>query len=1420
MNKIFIALLSIAFFLGAFTESKATHFAGSDIQYKCIGTDSFEITFDLFRDCSGNPVGNTANLDFVSSCGGAILGVIVPLVSVTEVSQLCDAELPNSTCNGGVWPGMQHYVYRTVMVLTPPCNSWTISWRDCCRNTSMNVNGQPWKYNKATLNSATAACNNSPEFNAQPIPYVCINQTVNYNFSVTELDGDSIVYRLVPGLTDDGPNDTIPYAAPYSSGMPLIGIVLDNQTGQLTFTPTIPGKWIIVVEVEEYDPITGLLKGTIRRDIQVIVQPCTNTIPTSTGITNLAPGPVSLDSNSIQACYGEHIQFEVDFMDIDTIDTLTVVSNVAAVLPGATFNVVSTTPYQKTAQISWIVQPGMPNFNVFTIGVDDGACPVPGELSISFDITVFNAVYAGEDTTICGGATQSAQLAGVGAPTLTWSVISGPPMVVGTGPGANFSCNPCDNPIATPSATTVYQLSGAGYTGPCDSVDTVTVVIAPNFELVMPNDTVICNIDSLVLVSNATPFNTNITWSWDNASSLNDSTLLSPQAQPNITTTYTLTATSTAGCMKEGDITVTVAPPFPPNIQAIAVDSILCLGQTGQLIADLGSITPISCGANANGCLGTTSQIIVGNGVTTNTVTTYPSILGNFFWGAKHQYLYSAADLNAAGFTGGAIDGLAFFVVGTPNQSTFQQFEIKIGCANLANLSTFQTGLTTVHPAQTITATPGWNQFNFSQVYDYDGTSDLIVEFCFNNGNFTNNGNAQIRYTNTPYDSEIHYYADNANVCPAPGNPFPATKSRVNLRFSVCSGTDPLAYTYQWNPGALLNNTTAQTPTWSPTAAGNYAYQVIIQDTFGVCSDTSDTLPLQVVTSFDATISTQSPYCVSSAIDTLVAATGGGTWSGSGITNTTNGYFDPATAGPGTHLISYAIGGGCASSDTALVVVAPPPNTNITTPGPFCVLDNSIQMLGVVSGGTWGGSPAINPITGILNPSLAGTGTINITYTVSAVCEATGTFPINIISALDATIGNNPDFCINSGTANLQLAAGADPGGTWTGPGITDANLGTFDPNAAGVGTHTITYTHSGSCGGSNSVVINVFALPNSTITGVLPEYCNNFTALVSPNGGTSGGVWSGSFAVNPTTGAFVPSSLNPNNSPYTLTYTVTDINQCSSADNLTFEVFATPPPPAPVSTSQPYCQGESIDDLLATVTGNNTVEWYSDANLSNLLTAGTSYDAGTASTDFTLYLTQTAPAAEGGCVSDVLPLNIQVINNPSPSFTANPSFGVAPLLVNFTNTTQPLGNFTYGWDFKDGNFSSIANPNNTFTEFGTYPVTVTATDAFGCKGTASVDVVVEVNINTFIPNIFTPNGDGKNDVFKVDFIEGLDAVQNFEGSIFNRWGRKVAELSDPSSEWDGGNQGDGVYFYVINITAIDGQEYKLNGHITLLKND
>jgi gliding motility-associated-like protein len=137
----------------------------------------------------------------------------------------------------------------------------------------------------------------------------------------------------------------------------------------------------------------------------------------------------------------------------------------------------------------------------------------------------------------------------------------------------------------------------------------------------------------------------------------------------------------------------------------------------------------------------------------------------------------------------------------------------------------------------------------------------------------------------------------------------------------------------------------------------------------------------------------------------------------------------------------------------------------------------------------------------------------------------------------------------------------------------------------------------------------------------------------------------------------------------------------------------------------------------------------------------------------------------------------------------------------------------TYRWDL--GNGEVQITPNSTlhyaYSAPGTYSVTVSATDDLGCTLMCSATVTVSApNPDMVIPNIFTPNGDGKNDVFTVkNYFED----KPFQMQIFNRWGKQVALIPDGRSGWDGAGCADGLYFYSIRI---GGQEKK--GWVELIR--
>ncbi|MDD4148671.1 MAG: hypothetical protein PHE33_01445, partial [Bacteroidales bacterium] len=206
----------------------------------------------------------------------------------------------------------------------------------------------------------------------------------------------------------------------------------------------------------------------------------------------------------------------------------------------------------------------------------------------------------------------------------------------------------------------------------------------------------------------------------------------------------------------------------------------------------------------------------------------------------------------------------------------------------------------------------------------------------------------------------------------------------------------------------------------------------------------------------NANITDPGDFCEYDAPINLSATDVGGTWSGDGITNTTNGTFNPATAGAGTHTITYTVGSGaCVAIAQIDITVNATPNATITNPGGLCSTDAAFDLTAATVGGTWSGDGITNTSNGTFNPSSANIGANNITYELTVLgCTDTDNITINVFDTPDATITNPGILCSNDAAINLTAATN---GGTWSGTGITNPTNGTFDPTSAGVGTHTIT---------------------------------------------------------------------------------------------------------------------------------------------------------------------------------------------------------------------------------------------------------------------------------------------------------------------------------------------------------------------------
>ncbi len=162
---------------------------------------------------------------------------------------------------------------------------------------------------------------------------------------------------------------------------------------------------------------------------------------------------------------------------------------------------------------------------------------------------------------------------------------------------------------------------------------------------------------------------------------------------------------------------------------------------------------------------------------------------------------------------------------------------------------------------------------------------------------------------------------------------------------------------------------------------------------------------------------------------------------------------------------------------------------------------------------------------------------------------------------------------------------------------------------------------------------------------------------------------------------------------------------------------------------------------------------------------------------------------------------------------------GSAPLDIEFfSNPEGEVREFL--WQiFKEGELletSSEENTNYLFERSGKYRVTL---QVRGEEQSASDSINIDVSESQIMaPNVFTPNGDGVNDEFRVAYT----SIAEFQATIINRWGRTIFSWNDPQKGWDGTISGkpaaEGTYFYIIRARGADDKDYLLKGHINLLR--
>ncbi|OUJ70154.1 hypothetical protein BXP70_25215 [Hymenobacter crusticola] len=383
--------------------------------------------------------------------------------------------------------------------------------------------------------------------------------------------------------------------------------------------------------------------------------------------------------------------------------------------------------------------------------------------------------------------------------------------------------------------------------------------------------------------------------------------------------------------------------------------------------------------------------------------------------------------------------------------------------------------------------------------------------------------------------------------------------------------------------------------------------------------------------------------------------------------------------------------------------------------------------------------------------------------------------------ALTADPGPSRNVCADASPIRL---GGSPAGGVWSGSGVTALPGGgyQFTPSTALLGRNTLTYVvaTAGICYSTKTLRMTVVPVVSPTFPGV-PTICRD-AKPVALTASPAGGVFSGP--------GMSGNSFNPAQAgvgTHVIRYTMPDSVACGSIAQ-TITVSAPPTVQAGPDTTLCADQTRSFRLLKASPIGGS---WSGPGvTTDGMFTPPNTNNRGGI---FTLRYTFTQNGCELAATRKVLIAPTSSSNVPLdiPICEAAPQYtGLAPFNCQFAPL---LTGGTYEWDFGDQTTSTEEAPVHRYEKPGTYQVKLVARYT-NCQVETRF-APVEVG-EVFVPNIITPNGDNKNELFIPRF-----SCQPASLRIFTRWGSKVYETDNYRNDWHGGDLADGVYYYHLRDT-------------------
>lgn len=566
-------------------------------------------------------------------------------------------------------------------------------------------------------------------------------------------------------------------------------------------------------------------------------------------------------------------------------------------------------------------------------------------------------------------------------------------------------------------------------------------------------------------------------------------------------------------------------------------------------------------------------------------------------------------------------------------------------------------------------------------------------------------------------------------------------------------------------------------------------------------------------------------FCLDAPAIQLSAQNNGGTWSGTGVSAT--GSFNPSTAGVGTHTISYVIGQApCQSpvstisltvvdcnvpcSANSLTVLASPCSSATNTYS----VGASFSFVGAPTTGQLivedcsGAQTIINPpFVSPINTGIAGlpsTGNANCSlhayFTANPSCEITTAYaatvgcdcsanpPITALLAVDSASCGTDD-----GAVDLSVSGGVPPYTyQWAPTGDTTEDISGLAP-----GDYSVTVTDQTGCTyNSTATVYGPTTQPLNLGNQML---CSGDSLVLNPNP-----VPGGSYTWQPAANFIGPNDASPVFTAVTGTHVdsiwvnvVMETPTSCGAQTFLIEVLPEPQVILGIAglDTVALCPNDSV---VLTNLGDNSGAGSTIGNLWSDNSTGTDLVVHAPG----LYWLELSNAA--GCSNRD---SIYVLSETPPFVTIDSAFTMCG------TETIPV----YGSGY-DSTVTLLWNTGaTTDTIYVNTPGTYTLMVTNGCSSDTAYTQVIQIPVvdANELPNIFTPNGDGINDVYDLNDI--FHYSNSFHVQIFNRWGSKIYDTQDPEVNWNAKNLSDGVYYMAILYTDCNNQQKKLAHSVTVI---